>query len=200
MRIRSGASVVLLLLGVAVGGQGHVVTWGTWKPITLLSGQKIRIRPLIMDGRAKEYSTGESHSVTETLSVARRVFRLNNALPGETTPNPQWAWQVGGWMSINSATGHVSELHMPEFDNHSSEASWFQDYAAYCGAAEDGNAHYMMVYQIGRRRPLLRKTFPGRSCPAPVWRRDPTQVTFDTPDGETIRFAIHDGMAEMAVR
>jgi len=87
-------------------------------------------------------------------------------------------------------------LQLPEFDNHTSEASWFQDYAAYCGSGEDGNVHYMMVSQIGRRRPVLKKILSGRSCPAPLWERDPTRVTFETPTGGKLSFAVHDNVAE----
>lgn len=185
--------IALFLLGAALAGQGHVVGWGAWKPITLVSGQQVKIRPLMIDGRVKEYSTGTSHQVTETLSVARRVFRLNNALPNETAKNPDWVWQLGDWMSINSTTGHVADLKLPEFDPHNSEASWFQDYAAYCGATEDGNIHYMMVFQIGRRKPVLRRELAGRSCPAPVWEKDPVRVTFESLDGRKISFTISGG-------
>jgi hypothetical protein len=197
MRSLTGAAILLLLIGNAIAGQGHVVAWGGWKPVTLLSGQQVKMRSLLVDGRVKEYSTGDSHEVTETLSVARRVFRLNNALPSETTKNPQWAWQLGGWMSINSTTGRVAELQLPEFDNHSSEASWFQDYAAYCGSSEDGKVHFMVVAQIGRRRPLLKKVLPGPSCPAPVWERDPTRVTFESSAGGKLSFVVHDNVADL---
>ncbi len=190
----------LLVFGVALSGQGHVVAWGGWKPITLASGQQIKIRPLMIDGRVKEYSTGTAHEITETLSVARRVFRLNNALPNKTEKDPDWVWQLGGWISVNSTSGHVAELKLPEFDPHNSEASWFQDYAAYCGATEDGNIHYMMVYQIGRRKPVLRKQLIGRSCPAPVWEKSPTRVTFDPPGGKKVSFDVHEGFAQVQAR
>lgn len=191
------AAFALLLLAAA--GQGHVIAWGGWKPVTLLSGQQIKIRPLVIDGRVKEYSTGASHQITETLTVARRVFRINNALPNAAAKDPQWSWQLGGWMSINHTTGHVSDLKLPEFDSQSSEASWFQDYAAYCGTAE-GNVHYMLVFQVGRRKPVLKKAFPGSSCPAPAWDKDPTRVSFAAPDGRRLSFAIHGSMAELQPR
>jgi hypothetical protein len=190
----------LLLLSAAIASGGHAVAWGAWKPISLVSGQQVKVRALVIDGRVKEYSTGTSHQVTETLSVARRVFRLNNALPNDSAKDPQWVWELGGWMSINSATGHIAELKLPEFDPHSSEASWFQDYAAYCGSSEEGSVHYMMVVEMGRRKPVLRKELPGRFCPAPVWDKDPTRVTFETPDGRKLSFAIHDGIAEFKSR
>ena len=179
---------------------GHVVAWGAWKPITLVSGHQIRIRPLLIDGRTKEYSTGDPHQITETVSVARRVFRLNNALPNDAAKSPQWVWKLGGWMSINSATGHVAELKLPEFDPQNSEASWFQDYAAYCGAAEGGFVHYMMVFQLGLRKPVLKKELSGKSCLAPTWERDPTRVTFEPDGGRKMSFTIHDGIAELQSR
>lgn len=183
-------TLYLVVIAATLAGQGHVVGWGAWKAITLVSGQQIKIRPLMIDGRIKEYSTGAAHQITETLSVVRRVFRLNNALPSETARNPLWAWQLGDWISINSTTGHVTNLKLPEFDPQSSEASWFQDYAAYCGATEDGNVHYMVVFQIGRRKPVLRKELLARSCPAPVWEREPTRVRFEALGGRTLSFAI----------
>jgi hypothetical protein len=191
--------LALLLLGAAMASQGHVVAWGGWKAVTLVSGQQIKVRPLVIDGRVKEYSTGDPHQVTETLSVARRVFRVNNALPNEAAKTPQWVWQLGGWMSITSTTGHVSELKLPEFDPHSSEASWFQDYAAYCGS-EEGYVHYMVVFQLGRRKPVLRKELSGRSCPAPAWQKDPTTVTFEPTGGNKVSFTIHDSSAELKSR
>ena len=200
MRSLPSPLMLLLLFGAAVASQSHVVAWGAWKPIALASGQQIKVRPLVIDGRTKEYSTGASHQVTETVSVARRVFRLNNALPNEPAKRPDWAWQLGGWMSINSGTGHIAELKLPEFDPHNSEASWFQDYAAYCGATEDGNVRYMVVFQLGRRKPVLRKELPGRSCPAPAWEKDPTRVTFEPSGGPRISFAIHEGSAQLQFR
>lgn len=186
-----------LMIAATLAGQGHVVVWGAWKPITLVSGQQIKIRPLVIDGRVKEYSTGNFHQVTETLSVVRRVFRLNDALPNDASKDPQWVWQLDGWISVNSTTGHIAELKLPDFDPPTSEASWFQDYAAYCGATEETAMHYMMVFQIGRRKPVLRKELPGRSCPAPVWEKTPTRVTFEAPDGRKLSFAIQEGTAQL---
>ncbi|HLJ29821.1 MAG TPA: hypothetical protein VKY85_24140 [Candidatus Angelobacter sp.] len=200
MLILPNPAIVLLLLGAAVVSQGHVVAWGAWKQVALASGQQTKIRPLVIDGRVKEYAIGEPHQITETLSVARRVIRLNNALPNEPAKHPEWVWQLDGWISINSGTGHISELKLPEFESHSSEASWFQDYAAYCGATEDGNLRHMVIFQLGRRTPVLRKELHGHSCPAPAWERDPTRVTFEPAGGSKVSFAIHDGSAELQSR
>lgn len=197
MRLMFGFVLGLLLVTAAIGSQGHAIAWGSWKTITLASGRQIKIRPLVIDGRVKEYSTGSYHQITEKLTVVRQVIRINNALPSGAEKNPQWVWELGGWVSVNSTTGHIAEIKLPEFDNRESEASWFQDYAAYCGTAEDGNVHYVMVFEIGKRRPLLRKAWSNRSCAAPEWDKDPIRVTFEAPDGRKLRFSIHDNIAEL---
>lgn len=197
MRIRLRMLVPLFLAAAAGAGQGHVVAWGAWTSITLASGQQLKIRPILIDGRIKEYSTGAAHQVTENLWVARRVFRINNSLPEETSKRPQWAWQLGGWMTVNSNTGHISELNLPDFDPHTSEVTWFQDYAAYCGATEDATVHYMLVFQIGKRKPILKKELYGQSCTAPKWERDPSRVSFESAGGAKVSFLVHDGTAEL---
>ena len=59
----------------------------------------LKIRPLLVDGRVKEYVAGPSHEVTDRLFVVRRVFRLNDNLPDD--PAPRWQWQRGGWMLVD---------------------------------------------------------------------------------------------------
>ncbi len=74
------------------------VTWtaGTTaddKPVTL------KIRPLIVDGRVREYVLGSPHEITERLFVVRRVFRMNDSLPEDSAP--RWQWQRGGWLLVD---------------------------------------------------------------------------------------------------
>ena len=200
MRACPAPAFVLLLsmcAAAAPASGSHVVGWGGTVSIKLASGQQVKVRPLMVDGRVKEYSTGPAHQVTDTLFVVRRVFRLNNALPGDPPKPAQWTWQLGEWMSVNSATGHIAELKLPEFDPHLSEASWFQDYAAYCGSAEDASVHYMVVFQLGKRKPVLKKELYGQSCIAPKWERDPSRVTFEPAGGAKVSFVIHDGVADL---
>lgn len=197
MRISHRTIAVVLWAAAAVASQSHVVGWGPWKSVTLASGQQVKVRPVVIDGRVKEYSTGEHHRVTESLWVARRITRLNGALPNESLKQPRWTWQLDGWMSVSSTTGRISELNLPEFDPHNSAASWYEDYAAYCGGTEDGSAHYMVVFQLGRRKPVLKKELYGQSCPEPTWQRDPSRVTFEPAGGTKVSFVIHDGIAEL---
>jgi hypothetical protein len=87
-------------------------------------------------------------------------------------------------------TGHVAQLNMPAFDSETSEAGWYRDYAAYCGASDDGGKAYLVVWQLGKRKPLLRKEFTGASCVTPKWERSPSRVTF-TAGGEKSSFVVH---------
>ncbi len=42
----------------------------------------MKVRALYVDGKLKEFVTGEMHEVTDRLFVVRRAYRLNNNLPG----------------------------------------------------------------------------------------------------------------------
>jgi len=162
------------------------------KPLTL------KIRPLIVDGRIKEYVLGSPHDVTERLFVVRRAFRVNDSLPEESAPS--WQWQRGGWLLVDRTTGRVSPINLPEFDTLYSAASWYRDYVAYCGVSDDDKKIYAVVAQLGRRKPVLKKPLstdgppedapPDSACPAPSWQRGPTRVSFEPPGGTRQTFAI----------
>ena len=47
----------------------------------------------------------------------------------------------------------------------------------------------MLVWQLGKRKPLLRKEIAGPSCPAPKWERAPSRVTFNVA-GEKASFVV----------
>jgi hypothetical protein len=197
MRILLRSFVVALLVAVGAASQGHVVALGNWRAIKLASGQEIKVRAVLIDGRIKDYATGPPHDVTENVFVVRRAYQLNDALAGEPAKPGRWTWQLDGWISVNKSSGRVSELNLPEFDPHNSDVNWFRDYAAYCGASEDGSGHYMMIFQLGRRKPVLKKELYGQSCPAPTWERDPVRVTFQPPGGAAVKFIVHDSSAEL---
>jgi hypothetical protein len=144
---------VVLLPQFATGAPKiHVITFGKWTSVLWFrdSGadskpQMIKIRALSIDGRVKEYAIGAPHEVTERLFVVRRAFRVNDSLPEE--PAPHWQWQRGGWLLIDRITGRVSPINLPEFDVYYSAASWYRDYVAYCGVAEDGKKTFAIVAQ-----------------------------------------------------
>jgi len=183
----------------------HVITFGNWISVQWLPAGTgndkpliLKIRPLMVDGRVKEYVLGTPHEVTDRLFVVRRAFRVNDSLPAES--GPRWLWQRGGWLLVDRTTGRVSPINLPEFDAFYSAASWYRDYVAYCGVSDDGRRIVAIVVQLGRRRPLLNKPLsndgvpdgavPDSACTPPLWQRTPVQVSFESAGGEKQTFAI----------
>jgi hypothetical protein len=197
MRLCLRTLLPIFVATAAIAAQSHVVAWGAWAVVTLDSGQQLKVRPILIEGRIKEYSTGAAHEVTENLWVVRRAYRINNSLPQDSTKRPQWTWELGGWIKVSGATGRISELNLPDFDPHASQVSWFQDYAAYCGATEDASVHYMVVFQLGKRKPVVKKELYGQSCAAPTWEKDPSRVSFESAGGAKVSFLVHEGTAEL---
>jgi hypothetical protein len=87
---------------------------------------------------------------------------------------------------------------MYEFDPFYSHASWFRDYAAYCGVSDNGEKLSAVVMQLGRRKPILRKELgaasqgemPDSECAPPTWEKKPTRVTFLPKRAEKQAFSI----------
>lgn len=194
----------------------HVIVFGKWVSAKWpnATGQKLldlKVRPLLVDTRLKEYTTGTPHEITDRLFMVRRAFRVNDALPtenagsGSSSNTPRWLWQRGGWLLVDRLTGHVSQLNLPEFDPFYSTASWYRDYIAYCGVSEDGKKLYAVVAQVGRRKPILKKDAgeasgdddPDSECPAPVWERTPMRVTFQPGDRQKLVFSIRSRVIDM---
>ena len=193
---------VLGLLVVAAGSaapRAHSVAFGPWRPVAIAQeGGKprpARVRELLVDGRAHDFTTGVPHDITDHVFVVRRAYRLNDSLPDDTK-KPQWAWRLGGWISVDRLTGHVAQLNLPFFDPDVSAVSWYRDYAAYCGTSDDGAKAYFMIAELGRRKPILKKEFSGSPCEAPEWQRNPSRVTFVVGDAET-SFVVHARNAEV---
>ena len=182
------ACVLMLLSAAAVAApRGHTIGFGKWMTVKWSAGAtkdaaaELKVRPLYVDGRRHEYSVGDPHEVTDQVLVVQQAYRLNEALAGER--GPQWRWRRGGWLLWERSSGRLRRLILPEFDPSHSQASWYRDYAAYCGSSEEGGRRYAVVAQLGRRKPLLRQEL-GAECAAPVWQRDPARVTFTSVSGE----------------
>ena len=193
--------IALAWIDSAAVAKSHVITFGKWISAKWpnATGKKLldlKVRPLLVDTRIKEYTTGTPHELTDRLFVVRRVFRVNDALPAENAT--RWQWQRGGWLLVDRVTGRVSQLNLPEFDPFYSTASWYRDYVAYCGVSEDGKKLYAMVAQVGRRKPILKKDVgepagdddPDSECPPPTWERSPVRVTFQPDDTQKLVFFI----------
>ncbi len=196
----------------------HVVAFGKWTSVPWSPGGTtdekplvLKIRPLLVDTRIKEFTIGPAHDVTDRLFVVRRAFRVNDSLPQESASPPHWQWQRGGWLLVDRVIGHISPINLPEFDAFYSDASWYRDYAAYCDVSEDGKKVYAVVAQISRRKPVLKKLLEGASlpvietkdaapdsaCPVPAWQRSPTRVSFEPAGAAKQTFAIRGHIVDL---
>jgi len=158
----------------------------------------IKVRPLIVDDRQKDWTTGNAHDITDRTFAIRRALRINDALP--TDAAPRWIWQPGPWITVDRVTGHITALHLPDFDPLVSDAVWFRDYAAYCGTTTTakGGGLYIIVAQLGARRPVVQKQI-GRwpqpnhfipVCQPAKWQRLPLSVTIQPTGGEATTYDV----------
>ena len=198
------AGLLLLTLAsssLVAAPRQHSITFGNWRTVQTDNetpgSPAVRIRELMIDGRVREYTSGALHEVTDRLFVIRRAQRLNDSLPGEAGRRSRWIWRLEGWISVDRQTGHVAQLNLPAFDPDSSAATWYRDYVAYCGSSEDGAHTYTIVFQLGKRKPLLKKEAAGApaACSQPAWERNPARVTFNVA-GEKSSFVLRARNAE----
>ncbi len=202
--------VLAIACECSAASKPHVIAFGKWTAARWpnATGEKLldlKVRPLFVDARLKEYTTGNPHELTDRLFVVRRAFRINDALPIETASATRWQWQRGGWLLVDRLTGHISQLNLPEFDPFYSTASWYRDYVAYCGVSDDGKKLYAMVAQVGRRKPILKKDVgepgndddPDSECPPPAWERSPMRVTFVPDVDQKVVFSIRNRVVDV---
>jgi hypothetical protein len=201
---------------VALGATRNVPYSKAGDPAGAAAGEDaLKIRALIVDGALKEWTTGDAHDVTDRSFVVRRVFKLNDTLPGDnpapadkpsTAAKPQqshWVWQRGPWLLVDRVNGHIVALKLPDYDPGVSQASWFRDYAAYCGVTASGKSLYAVVAQVAARKPVLAKKLaafdegnrPAIACGAPEWQREPLRITFHPSGREPVGFDIVPGSA-----
>jgi hypothetical protein len=190
--------LVLFCASALAAAKAHVTALGKWTTVKWLSDEdedkvsELKVRPLFVDGRAKDFTVGPVHDVTERMFVVQRMFRLNDSLPQENGPT-RWRWEVGGWLLVDRLSGKVQAVNLPEFDPYHSSVNWFRDYAAYCGTSDDGKKAFAMIIQLGRRKPLLKKTVAENqtaTCAAPSWQRDPPRATFDPEGAQKFTFSV----------
>ena len=159
---------------------------------------ELRVRPLIVDGKIKEWTTGESHDVIDRSFAIRRALRLNDALPSDKPSEhmAHWVWQRGPWLLIDRTTGKVTALHLPDYDPAVSEVVWFRDYAAYCGLTSSGKQLYAVVSQVAARKPVLARKLgvwdvgdhPTPACAPAAWQREPLRIGFQPTGGQPVSF------------
>jgi hypothetical protein len=199
--MKNGIALLLwvnLLSGVGLAAsKPHVVAFGKWTTIKVEDDKgvsaDVKIRPLYVDGRTKEFTVGPAHDVTDRRFVVQHMYRLNDSLPQESGI-PRWRWERGGWLLVDRISGKIQRLALPEFDADFSAVNWFRDYAAYCGASDDGEKSYAMIVQLDKRKPLMKKGLGGELesslCPLPVWQRSPVRVTFSSKPDQNFAFTV----------
>ena len=218
MRMHTLGTIAALVIAVALqpvyaARKPHVVGLGAVKrvgyskagdPAGAAAGEtELKIRPLVVDGQVKEWTTGESHEVTDRTFVVRRAVRLNYALPGDkpTAAKEHWVWQRGPWLLVDRTSAHVTALKLPDYDPGVSHVSWFRDYGAYCGVTASGKSLYAVVAQLAVRKPVLAKKLAAydpqepAACGAPEWQREPLRVTFHPAGRDAASFDIVAGSA-----
>jgi hypothetical protein len=140
---------------------------------------------------------GDLHEVTERSFTVRRVMRLNDALA--TDHEPRWVWEPGPWLLVDRVTGHITALHLPEFDAAVSNVVWYRDYAAYCGTGTTiKGGLFAMVSQLGARRAVVQKQigpWPQANhfipvCQPAEWQRLPMRVSLKPTGGEAMTFDV----------
>jgi hypothetical protein len=195
---------------LAAASRDHIIHFGAATQVQWFVGTqeesalKLKVRPLYVDGKLKEFTTGQPRDITDRAFVVRKVYRVNDRLPSDAKQAPAWKWQRAGWLLVDRPTGRVTELRLPEFDPFYSTASWYRDYVAYCGISGDAEKLYAVVAQVGVKKPLVHKELgpahggemPDSECDAPAWQRSPVRVTIAPKDGPPVTFAIHRQNAE----
>lgn len=204
-----GLCAALFLLCLPVHAKVHTIGIGAWRkvsytPLAATAPDTLRVRPLVIDGQVRDWTTGEIHEITGRTFVTRRAVKLNDALPDEA--GAYWIWVLGPWLLVDRASAHVTVLHLPDFDPAVSQVVWFRDYAAYCGVNATGKNLYAVVAQLGVRRPIIAKPIgkwtadgnPAPPCAPATWQRQPLQVMFHPTGSEALAYRIF-GLASALV-
>jgi hypothetical protein len=225
-RLREQMALPILILSLTnfalSATRPHVITLGKWNTVqwprsTSAADEKpvaLKVRPLLVDARVKEFTLGTPHDVTDRLFVIRRAFRVNDSLPQESTVSPHWQWQRGGWLLVDRVTGRISAINLPEFDAAYSDVTWYRDYAAYCGVSDDSKQIYAIVAQINRRKPIVKwlieetkfvvetqqSQIPDPPCRLPDWQRSPARVTFETDPATKRTYVIRGHSVDLSSR
>ena len=75
---------------------GIPVALGRWRLVKTASDdgrhESVKVRPLFIDGRSREYASGALHEVTHQHFVIRRARLVNYSLPDEAGRRARWVW------------------------------------------------------------------------------------------------------------
>ena len=165
----------------------------------------LKIRPLFVDSKQKEWTVGELHNISDRSFAIRRALHINDSLP--TDPGERWVWQPATWIVVDRTTGHITALHLPAFDAAISDAVWFRDYAAYCGIsssasrsakADASGTLVAVVAQVGGRKAVAQRPVgkwpqpehAGPVCSPAHWQRLPMRATVGPVGADPVTFDV----------
>jgi hypothetical protein len=180
----------------ALGSTRSVAYSAEGDPAGARAGEtKLKVRPLVVNGKVTGWTTGEIHEVTPHTFTVESAVRVNDALPGDA--HEHWVWQRGPWLLVDKR-GKASALRLPDYDASVSNVVWFRDYAAYCGLSASGKSLYAVVVRISVRRSVVSKKLEkwdasahvSPACGAAVWQREPLQVSFAPTGGAAVNFEL----------
>lgn len=158
----------------------------------------LKVRPLVVDDKLKEWTVGEIHNISDRTFAVRRVLHINDALPDD--PGERWVWQPASWILVDRSTGHITALHLPDFDSAISNAVWFRDYAAYCGISSTAKSSSLVavIAEVSGRRAVAQRAIgkwpqadpAGPPCQTARWQRLPMRATLQPAGGDAITFDV----------
>src|SRR5213082_3991923 len=93
----AGICAVLTAVSVFAPAKTHIITLGKamnvpWF-VTPEESLPMAVRPLYVDGKLREFTSGDAHDVTDSSFVVRRAYRINDYLPEDQKEVPNWKWQ-----------------------------------------------------------------------------------------------------------
>jgi hypothetical protein len=147
---------------------------------------------------ANSASNSVSNSASNPAPKPASNSTANSALAAS-----HWVWQRGPWLLVDRTTGHITALHLPDYDPGVSQVSWFRDYAAYCGVTAGGKSLYAVVAQLAVRKPVLAKKLAafdaenssGPACASPDWQREPLRISFHPAGKDAVSYDFVPGSA-----
>ncbi len=182
--------IAMLPIGLtaAAASKPHVVSLGKATPVKLFVGSSedrtidISVRPLYVDSKLKDFTTGETHDVTDREFVVRQGVSHQRQLAGRSARSqPSGSGNVAAGCWSTGVSGKIALVKLPDFDAFYSEVSWYRDYAAYCGITSNGERVDAVVAEIGGKKPLFHKELgkvsagdsSDKNCAPPRWDRQP---------------------------
>jgi hypothetical protein len=144
-------------------------------------------------------TTGQPRDITDRAFVVRKVYRVNDRLPSESTQSPKWKWHRAGWLLVDRPNGPSQRTSLARFRPVLLDGELVSRLRGILRVLRRRREGVRRGGKIGVKKPLVHKE-PGRAhggdmpdseCDAPTWQRPPVRVTIVSKDGQPVTFAIH---------